>query len=293
MTKTKNVVEEKPVNVQLSQAKKPNKFVDMLKWLFDGKDWKMLLRSIPGIVTTIFILSVVVMNLMASKTIIMTNPSWLGVTGGLLLSWIPFLCMDVINKTYGAKAATKLNLLALGINLVCVGIFQLISMIQIGGDSATYAAFNATFKQTWQILVASSIAFVISGIVNNVINVSIGKMFKKNPDGKIAYITRTYTSTMIGQFVDNFIFTGLAFLVFFKLSIGTTLGWTTWTTLGTAVFGAILELLMEVIFSPIGYKVCNKWRKENVGSEYLAYCKAMELKEDITRLKEDVEKTEE
>ena len=257
---------------------------DAFKWVFDIRDWKMLLRSIPGIVTTIFVLSVVVMNLMASKTVVMTDPSWLGITGGLFLSWIPFLVMDILNKTYGAKAATKLNILALVVNLVCVGIFQLISMFQIGGDPATYAAFDATFKQTWQILVASSIAFVVSGVVNNITNVSIGALFKKNPDGKTAYVTRTYISTAIGQFIDNFIFTALAFLVFFKLSIGTSLGWTIWTVIGTAVFGALLELVMEIIFSPIGYKICQKWRKEKVGEDYLTYCKSMEVTEDIGRI---------
>ena len=151
---------------------------DTILWLTDTVDWKMLLRSIPGSVTMIFVVAVVVMNLMAGKTIIMTEPSWLGVTGGLLLSWIPFLCMDVVVKTYGAKAATKLNLLGLVVNLICIGMFQLIANIQFGGDVETYAAFNATFSQTWQIFVASSIAFVVSGIVNNVMNVSIGKLFK-------------------------------------------------------------------------------------------------------------------
>lgn len=133
---------------------------ETVKWLFDFKDWKMLLRSIPGVVTTLFVVSVVVMNLMASKTIIMTNPSWLGITGGLLISWIPFLCMDTVVKTYGAKGATKLNILGLIVNLGCIGIFQLVSVIQVGGDPNTYSAFNATFSQIWQIFVASSIAFV-------------------------------------------------------------------------------------------------------------------------------------
>lgn len=273
---------------QNSKVKKSNWFKDIFKWLFDFKDWKMLLRSIPGLVTAIFILSTVVMNLMASKTIIITEPSWLGITGGLLLSWIPFLCMDIINKAYGAKAATKLTILALITNLICVGFFQLIAVIQVGGDPNTYSAFNATFNQTWQILIASSIAFLLSGIINNIINVAVGKMFKKNPDSKLAYATRTYVSTAVGQFIDNFIFTGLAFLVFFNLSIGTTLGWTIWTVLGTAVFGAVLELVMEIIFSPIGYKICKKWRKDNVGAEYLAYCHKMEIKEDIRRVKEEV-----
>lgn len=258
---------------------------DTFKWLFDMKDWKMLLRSIPGLVTTIFALSVVVMNLMASKTVIMTDPSWLGVTGGLLLSWIPFLCMDIIVKTYGAKAAIKVNMLGLFINLVCIGIFQLISIFQIGGDPTTYTAFNATFSQTWQIFVASSIAYIVSGIVNNLVNAAIGKAFKKDPDGKKAYMARTYISTMIGQFVDNFIFTALAFLVFFQLSIGTSLGWTIWTVLGTSIFGAFLELIMEVIFSPIGYKICKKWRSDKVGQDYLDYCDQMEVVKDQRRVK--------
>lgn len=264
-----------------------DKVVDTFKWLFDGKDWKKLLRSVPGLVTTLFVVSVVVMNFAAAKTVVMTNPSWLGVTGGVLLSWIPFLVMDIVVKTYGSKAATKMNILGLGVNLAVVGFMHLITTFQVGGDPSTYAAFNATFSQTWQILLASSIAFLVSGIVNNVMNSAIGKLFKKNPDGRVAYVTRTYVSTAVGQFIDNFIFTGLAFLVFFQLSIGTSLGWTIWTVLGTAVFGAFLELLMEVIFSPFGYRICQKWRKEGVGKDYLEYCKKMELHKDIRRLESE------
>lgn len=259
---------------------------DTFKWLFDFKDWKMLFRSIPGTVTALFVVSVIVMNLMASKTIVMTNPSWLGITGGLLISWIPFLCMDVVVKTYGAKGATKLNILGLLINLCCIGVFQLVSVIQIGGNADSYTAFNATFSQTWQIFVASSIAFVLSGIANNVINVGIGKLFKKNPDGRLAYVTRTYVSTALGQFIDNFVFTSLAFLVFFKLSVGSSFGWTWLTVLGTAAFGALLELLMEVVFSPIGYKICKKWQSEQVGADYLSYCRKMEKKADIGRIED-------
>ena len=260
--------------------------VDTFKWLFDIKDWKMLLRSVPGLVTTLFVVSVVIMNFAAAKTVVMTNPSWLGITGGVLLSWIPFLVMDIVVKTYGSKAATKMNILGLSMNLLVVGFMHLITLFQVGGDPSTYAAFNATFSQTWQILLASSIAFLVSGIVNNILNAAIGKLFRKNPDGKAAYVTRTYVSTAVGQFIDNFIFTGLAFLVFFQLSIGTSLGWTIWTVLGTAVFGAAMELLMEVIFSPLGYKMCKKWREEGVGKDYLEYCQTMELKDDKRRLTE-------
>ena len=265
------------------ETKKVNKFVDIFNWLFDFEDWRKLFRSIPGIVTMISVVTVVIMNLMAAKVVIMTP--WLGVTGGVLLSWIPFLIGDVVVKTYGAKAATKLNILGLIINLICIGIFQLIVAIHVGVDKESYTAFNTTFNQTWQIFVASSIAFILSGIVNNFTNAGVGKLFKKNPDGKGAYMCRSYISTALGQFIDNFIFAGLAFLVFFKISVGSSFGYTITSVLGTAVLGALLELLMQVIFSPIGYNICKKWRAEDVGADYLAYCEAHELKEDIGRIK--------
>lgn len=264
------------------QKEKINVFSDTINWLFDKQDWKLLLRSIPGLVTAISVASVIMMNLMASKIVIMTP--WLGVTGGVLLSWIPFLIGDIVVKTFGAKAATKINILGLGINLFCIAVFQFISSVEIGVEPGTYDAFNATFRQTWQIFVASSIAFLLSGIVNNFTNAGIGKLFKNNVNSKVEYMTRTYISTMLGQFIDNFIFTSLAFLVFFKLSVGTSFGYTIQTVIGTSGLGALLELLMEVIFSPIGYTICQKWRKDSVGSDYLAYCKEKELKEDIGRI---------
>ena len=257
-----------------------NKIVDTVKWLFDFNDWRILLRSIPGLVTTLFVTSVVIMNLMASKVIVST--SYIGITGGLLLSWIPFLTMDIVVKTYGCKAANKLNILGLLLNLLFIGLFQLVATIQVGGDPSSYTAFNQTFSQTWQIFLASSIAFLFSGITNNISNAAIGRMYKNNPDGKIAYMTRTYVSTMLGQFIDNFIFAGLAFLVFFKLSVGSTFGYTFQSVLGTAILGALLELVMEVVFSPIGYKICKKWKNEDVGSDYRAYCDSLLNKEVVS-----------
>ena len=247
-----------------------------LKWLFDAKDWKLMLRSVPSLIVTLFCVSVVIMNLMASKTIILTDPAWFGVTGGIILSWIPFLCMDILNRSYGPKVATKVNILALAINLVCVGVFELVARFQIGGDPEFYTAFNATFKQTWQILLASSIAFLVSGIFNNILNAGIAKLYK-DPSSKKAYYARSYGSTILAQFVDNFVFASLAFLVFFKFSVGSSFGWTIWAVLGSATFNAILELVMEAIFSPFGYKVCKKWEQENVGKEYLEYVESSKV----------------
>ena len=37
-----------------------------------------------------------------------------------------------------------------------------------------------------------------------------------------------------------------------------------------AFTGAIVELLCEIVFSPIGYRISNRWKEEGVGNEYLA-----------------------
>ena len=231
-------------------------------------DSKALFRAIPSLTVTIFCVSVVVMNLMASKAIVSTP--FLTATGGVLISWIPFLCMDVVAKHFGPKAATKLNLMGLLVNLACVALFELVSVLQIDttGQNTDYSAFNSVYRCTWFVLVASSVAFVLSGVANNFLNYAIGTLFKKNPDGKSAYMTRCYISTFVGQFVDNAIFLGLLYLVFLPSVAGIHAS-SLPAVLGGALLGGFMELITEVIFSPIGYHVTLKWKEREVGKNYL------------------------
>jgi hypothetical protein len=48
--------------------------------------------------------------------------------------------------------------------------------------------------------------------------------------------------------------------------------------LGSAILGAILELFMEAIFSPIGYRLSRRWKLEGVGNEYIMYAMEKEAK---------------
>ena len=98
-------------------------------------------------------------------------------------------------------------------------------------------------------------------------NWGIGKAFRKNPDGKLAYVTRSYISTFIGQFCDNFIFSALTFMVFAPI-FWDGFHWTFIQCVTCSLLGAVLELIMEVIFSPIGYSVLKRWNREGVGAEY-------------------------
>ncbi len=226
-------------------------------------DIVLLLRSVPSPVVTMLVLSVVLMNLMANKTIYQRG--FFAVDGGIVVSWLCFLCMDIITKRFGARAATRISIFALAVNLFCVGIFALVSIIPTETD---YSAFNGIFGGSWFIVLSSSLAFLASAIVNNLSNAAIGSLFKANPDGRAAYYTRSYLSTFLAQFVDNFVFASLVFMVFAPIYWGG-FSWTLPQCVTCSLIGAGLELFMEVIFSPFGYSVCRRWQRENVGDAYL------------------------
>ena len=50
-------------------------------------------------------------------------------------------------------------------------------------------------------------------------------------------------------------------------------GWTTTQCLMCALTGAVAELLCEIVFSPIGYRVAKNWEDNNVGEKYMIYLK--------------------
>ena len=56
------------------------------------KEFKLLLRSIPAAVVTLFVVSVICMNLLANKTLIQLD--WIALDGGILIFWLSFMCMD-------------------------------------------------------------------------------------------------------------------------------------------------------------------------------------------------------
>ena len=236
-------------------------------WLVkEFKETVLLLRTIPSVVVALFVVSVVTMNLLANKTL--CQYGYLAIDGGILVSWLSFMCMDVVAKHFGPKAATRLSIFALFVNLLVCLIFYIVSIIPSNADD--YSKFNEIFGGTWFILLSSSIAFLASAIINNVMNWVIGKAFKKNPDGKLAFITRAYVSTFIGQFFDNLIFAMLTFMLFAPI-FWDGFHWTFVQCVTCSLIGAGLELVLEIVFSPFGYWVCKNWKKQNIGHQYFEY----------------------
>ncbi len=231
------------------------------------EDYKLLLRNVPGLVVTLFVISVICMNLMANRELF--HYQYFALDCGVAWSWLSFLCMDVICKRFGPKAAVKISALAVGINLFTCLMFQVLCLAP-GNWGEFYSfglidvntALNNTFSGSWYIVVCSSIAMLISSAVNAFLNHTIGKLWNKKDNFK-EFALRSYLSTGVAQYVDNFVFATLVSKYLF--------GWTWTQVLMCSLITAMVELLAEVIFGPVGYRMSKNWEKENVGSDYIEY----------------------
>jgi len=230
---------------------------------------KDAMRAIPGMVTAIFMLSVVMMNLLANKSIF--NLPWLASTAGIFVSWVTFLCMDSVCKRFGYKAATILNTVGMIVNLLSAILFMLI--VKIPGtwaasysgateeiSSAINAGIDTTFSSAWFIVVGSAAAMFLGGLVNSIMNHIVGVKLD-NQGTYVGFAIRSMISTALGQFVDNFVFALFVSYIFF--------GWTMTQVIVCSFMMMLLELVFEGVFTPLGYKISQAWKRDKVGQAYI------------------------
>ena len=216
-------------------------------------EWNSLLTNVHPLILTLAVLSCVGMNLLANKSID-TGLSWLALDCGILFSWLAFLSMDVATHCYGPRAATAVSLTALLLNLVMVAVFFVASIVPgvwgesfvEGSEQVINGALDNTFGGTWFIILGSSIAYAVSAVLNNFLNWAIGERLGDDR-GFGTFAVRSYVSTFIAQFADNITFALLVSRTFFS--------WTMLQCVTCALTGAVLELLFEVFFSPMGYRI--------------------------------------
>lgn len=208
--------------------------------------------------TSIFILCFILMNFFAGKEISF-GQDWIALDCGILLSWYVFLYMDIVTRNFGANATIKISIFALLINLIISLIFWIVAIMP--GNWAQFYVFentdintaiNNTLTSNWYIIFGSTVAFLASSILNASLNQAIGKLFKKF--SFIEFISRSYISTLIAQFVDNFVFALIVSMAFF--------GWNLTQCAVCALIGSIIESLFEAVFFPLGYYISEKYRKK-------------------------------
>lgn len=208
---------------------------------------------VPSVVLTVLVLTIVSMNLLANKELVRTE--WLALDCGNVLSWIPFLIMDYLCKQYGGKTASAVSIFAILINLVMFVIFHLVSLTPgmwgeyyATGLTEVNDALNATIGGSTWIVLGSAFAMAVSSVVNSIINIGIAKLQTSNRFS--AFAVRSWVSTAFSQVIDNFVFALVVSIPLF--------GWNLTQAFICSITAAGLELICEMVFSPLTYRLLKK-----------------------------------
>lgn len=248
----------------------------------DWEETKLLFRSIPALPFALLCAALIAMNYLANKGLITdeTASNFISLDAGIIVSWIAFLAGDMLVKRFGAKAAIKVNLAAIGIQIVAVILLTIGAAIpgsvdfgvgfQYGLDGAVdNTAFSSIFMAGFWPMLGGTLAFCLATVVDSVLSKFLLTRFKDRTSFK-AYAVASYASTALGQFLDN-----LFFALFFGMwqgwfaHGGNEVGYVISNLLCISGVGMVVELIGQAILSPVGYKMCQSWAKKGVGQLYI------------------------
>ena len=243
------------------------------KDFFNPKEWLKTLRSVPSLALALITVATVLMNILANKSII--NLPWLIQDAGILMSWVGFLVGDLLVKAFGSKNAIRVNLTCLGISLFISGLLAIVAVVPgewspvfdptiNPGDlgSNINAAVNSVMGNVWYVILGSAVASAVGLVVNGLTQgLLIKKIETKHGDRYWGFFVASAASTMIGQIIDNMVFALLVSVKFF--------GWTWTQVMVCSLTGAIFELIIELVFSPLTYRISKNWKKNGIGTEWM------------------------
>ena len=272
-----NVIENIDTVEQKAEKKTAKQFFKHLGHeivdFFNPKEWLKTLRSVPSLALALITVATVLMNILANKSII--NLPWLIQDAGILMSWVGFLVGDLLVKAFGSKNAIRVNLTCLGISLFISGLLAIVAVVPgewspvfdptiNPGDlgSNINAAVNSVMGNVWYVILGSAVASAVGLVVNGLTQgLLIKKIETKHGDKYWGFFVASAASTMIGQIIDNMVFALLVSVKFF--------GWTWTQVMECSLTGAIFELIIELVFSPLTYRISKNWKKNGIGTEWM------------------------
>jgi len=186
-------------------------------------------------------------NIITIKTI---NIFGLIFTAGDILFPITYILNDVFTEVYGFKKARFIIWISFFCNLLMVIIFGITIALPVDETFEMQSALVNILGSTPRILFASFISFLIGNFANSIV---LSKM-KVKTKGKYLAL-RTITSTLIGEGLDTLLFIPIVFIGTLDLK----------SIFFLMIDTYILKVLLEVVLTPITYKVVKFIkRKENV-----------------------------
>lgn len=180
----------------------------------------------------VYCAALIIQNMLAMKSIDVVGFT---VTTGVLISPLLFIAQDVSSEVFGYKQTKDMILLSFAMNFVAVVLYQVAIAIPASSVWGNQEAFSSILGTTVRISVASFAAYILGSLANSKIMVRMKERYPRS------LFVRAITSTMVGQMLDNAIFSIVAFA-----------GVMPTANIITMIVGATLfETVYEIVLYPV------------------------------------------
>ncbi len=177
-------------------------------------------------------------------------------TTGILAFPLTFILTDVINEYFGKRIVRQFTFLALGVNAILQLVVQ--AAIRVPARSFTpgvsdeqmQSAYTLALGQTWTIVLASMIAFLIG----QWLDVRVFAFLRRRTGGRLLWL-RSQGSTVVSQLIDSFVVILLAFVVLPALFRTDSKPWPMESALGVATTNYVYKFVIAVATTPVLYFV--------------------------------------
>lgn len=216
------------------------------------------------VIVSFYIVGSIMQNILAVKTFGTDTISI--TTAGTLISWMVFLCLDLITEIWGRKKAIIVFWSSAILNLIFTGIAWICIVIP-GNNAFIGEAYKVVLGSGWRIVTASILAFILGNYANTLV-MYLMRIKSKDSSNSFSFICRAILSTILGQAIDNGLFMVLAFA---PIGIQGTIE-QSWTTIGQIIgFTTAIEVVAELFVSPLTAFLVKKLKamkeKENIQTD--------------------------
>jgi len=194
---------------------------------------------------SVFFVSVLLISNVASTKIV--DLKWFTFDGGTLLFPLSYIFGDILTEVYGYKRTRNVIWLGFFMALLMSLVFIIVGALPSAPDWGNQSAYDLILGLTPRIVIASLVAYSFGEFSNSFILAKM-KIWTK---GKMLW-TRTIGSTLVGELIDSMIFIIIAFFGILPNFLLLTL----------IVSNYIFKTAIEVIFTPITYKIVKFLKKE-------------------------------
>lgn len=148
--------------------------------------------------------AIVSANAVAAKLLVVAGD--VHITSGALAIPIVFLTTDLINELYGPRVTRTVVWMGMLANLVLVATIAVAGAVPSSTLGVSPEAFGLVFDLTWRVVVGSSVAYLVSSLVDVWVFHAI-----KQWTGEPYFWMRKNGSTIVSQAIDTLLFTAIAF----------------------------------------------------------------------------------